>query len=68
MDGCLNGSVTANGNYWVAMDTPFGFLFDSAAGWGHAIAPFRQGPLISFGPTVLFTLPLLLTDNLLPEG
>jgi hypothetical protein len=53
-----NGGVTTNADYWVAMNAPFGFLFDSATGWGQTAAPFRQGPLTSFGPTVLFTTSL----------
>jgi len=53
-----NGGVTANGDYWFGINAPFGFIVYNPAGWGQATAPFRQGPLTSFGPTVLFTTSL----------
>ena len=53
-----DGGVTANGDYWFGINAPFGFIVFNPSGWGQATAPFRQGPLTSSVPTVLFTTSL----------
>jgi hypothetical protein len=54
-----NGGVTANSDWWFAVETASGFLMlDSSGRLGTAVVPAYQGPLTSFPPTTLLSIPL----------
>jgi hypothetical protein len=54
-----NGGVTANSDWWFMVVTASGVLMlDSSGKLGTAVVPAYQGPLTSFPPTTLLSIPL----------
>lgn len=59
-----NNGRSDNANWWIAVDTPFGFYFFSPVGWTNDAIPIHQGPLFYFDAIELLKIPV----SALPQG